>query len=115
MKVNKKASAKAIEFIAKLTKKEYPKSTSWEEVFNILTGTEFTLDIGAYCESQGDKTEISIYQNHTNNIWSESFKNPDMWDEKTTEFNWNAIYKTCSEILMKNWRKLHSKQRKKKS
>lgn len=109
-KSNKQASTKAVAFISKLNKQEYKKSTSWEQVFEILAGDRFSLSIGACLKY----LDYGIWDNETNeSIYSDKFELEPMFIAKEGDFHWPTVYKVGSEWLMKNWRKLHSKKRKK--
>ena len=108
IKVNKKASTKAIEYCSKQSGRKLGLSTSWEHCFEIAM-EGFQISVYTLAQAQGDETVIKLFKEQPqDNEVIETFKfpNEDVYDRKLCDWNWNYIYKYMTEWLMKNLKKL---------
>lgn len=116
MKVGKKASVKAIKHCSDICKKELGALTSWEQCFNIIM-EGFIYDIHTDCQSRTDTTTIKLFKEPGEKedlIETFIIPNSDCYDWKSAEWNWNLIYKTLTEFLMKNRKKILKPKKSKK-
>lgn len=100
-KVGKKATTKAIAYCSKISGQELPKSTSWATISEIIL-EGYVYDIHTKCKSQGDITIMKLYKEEPEEL-IETFTIPNelVFIEKEGDWEWNYIWKTLAEFLMK--------------
>ena len=94
-KYTKKATAKIYNELAKLDKNT-PKLTTLDQAFNILM-TNWDLEMDVIMENRF--TNCSIYRNDER-VYTWSFDDK-VWIDKTGDFDWDIIYKTVLEDIIK--------------
>lgn len=113
MKVNKKATVRAIEYCTKLSGRKLGASTSWEQCFEIAM-EGFLLGVQTHCEKDGDETVLTLYKEpgEKDDI-IETFRlpNDDCFDWQAMEHQWNFIWKYVTEWLIKNHKKIAKPQK----
>lgn len=113
MSTSKKASVKAVEYCSKLTGKDLPKSTSWEEVADILM-EGFEWDIQTRTADQGNCTVVRLYQTVDQKgerdklLETWTIPNSEVFYEKDGDWDWPYLYKLVSEYLMANHKRIKS-------
>lgn len=121
MRTPQKASVKAQAFASKIAGKEVAKSTSWATITDMINiYFPYVYDIRSNCKSQGDNTVIKIYKGDENAtkddlIETISIPNSEVFIEKEADWDWPGVYKLIVEYFMKNWKKLASGKKAKKS
>lgn len=94
-KYTKKASPKIYAALAKLDKNT-PKLTTLDQAFNILM-TNWDLEMDVIMENRF--TNCTIYRNDER-VYTWSFDD-EVWIDKTGDFDWDIIYKTVLEDIIK--------------
>lgn len=102
----KRASVKAIEYGSKLAGKELSKTTTWEQVADIIL-EGFEWDLLTHTKTQGDNTIVRLYRvsegdGRDNLIKTWSIPNSEVFYEKDGDWDWAFLYKMLSEFLIKN-------------
>jgi hypothetical protein len=94
VKYTKKASARIIKEVQKFNPK-IPLTTTFDQAF-VLLMTEWDLEMGI--ETYNGITTCSIYRDGTV-VHTIELKN--VWDDKTGDWDWNTIYRTVLEHIIK--------------
>lgn len=94
-KYTKKATAKIYNELAKLDKNT-PKLTTLDQAFNILMN-KWGLEMDVVMENRF--TNCSLYRNDER-VYTWSFDDK-VWIDKTGDFDWDIIYKTVLEDIIK--------------
>ena len=94
-KYTKKATAKIYNELAKLDKNT-PKLTTLDQAFNILMD-KWDLEMDVVMENRF--TNCSLYRNDER-VYTWSFDD-EVWIDKTGDFDWDIIYKTVLEDIIK--------------
>ena len=121
MKTAQKASVKAQAFASKIAGKEVAKSTTWATISDMINiYFPYVYDIRSNCKSQGDNTVIKIFKGDETAtkddlIETISIPNAEIFIEKEADWDWPGVYKLIVEYFMKNWKKLTSGKKAKKS
>jgi hypothetical protein len=110
VKYTKKASARIIKEVQKIDNKA-PLTTTFDQAF-VLLMTEWELEIGI--ETTLTNTKCSIYRDkdilHTFE-WTKA----ETWSDKDCDWDWNFIYKTALEHIIKTRMYKKSKTKRKTS
>lgn len=121
MRTTQKASTKAQAFASKIAGKEVAKSTTWATISDMINiYFPYVYDIRSNCKSQGDNTVIKIFKGDETAtkddlIETISIPNAEIFIEKEADWDWPGVYKLIVEYFMKNWKKLTSGKKAKKS
>lgn len=121
MRTTQKASVKAQAFASKIAGKEVAKSTTWATISDMINiYFPYVYDIRSNCKSQGDNTVIKIFKGDETAtkddlIETISIPNAEIFIEKEADWDWPGVYKLIVEYFMKNWKKLTSGKKAKKS
>lgn len=96
-KYTKKASARIIKEVQKINPKA-PLTTTFDQAF-VLLMTEWDLELGI--EKTDTSITITLYKDGNSSElfnWSTN----DVWSEKDCDFNWDFIYRSVLELIIKD-------------
>lgn len=106
----KKASTKAIAYCQGLTTETLGKSTTWEQLSDIIM-TGFEISVDTKTPRDGDCTIIRLYKVGVETgdeiIETWCLPNSEIFFEKEGDWDWALVYKTVVEYLVKNLKKIN--------
>ena len=106
----KKASTKAISYCQGLTSETLGKSTTWEQLSDIIMDG-FEISVDTKTPKDGDCTIIRLYKvgvaagDEVIETWC--LPNSEVFLEKDGDWDWALLYKTVVEYLVKNLKKIN--------
>lgn len=103
MKTSKFATKKAIAFAQGFTQDHLSTvKTTWEKCYDIIAqARDLYIDAYMHCKRTGDYSEFTW---HNNKDYKASYNipNSECWDEKEADWDWNYVYKTIIEGMIRS-------------
>ena len=103
MKTSKFATKKAIAFAQGFTKDHLSiVKTTWEKCYDIIAqARNLYIDAYMHCGCEGDYSKFTWY-NDKDYSASYNIPNSECWNEKEADWDWNYVYKTIIEGMMRS-------------